>query len=295
VSADIGIVGRFASALAFLCTLAVILGSAGCGQHFDELGVEPAPAPADLAADALSALETAGSAHVVFDSNTSGFVGTDAELGVHFEGDVSKSAVAGDGELRLPGATVGARILVGEHDFYVRFMGTWYHTGTGLSDSLAAAKKQNDDLLNELMSPVGLRKQFGELFEGKVTEGPVVGGVDTWQFEGSFRADTFAELTEKYDHVQLTDNDRALLAKVAAASRLTLVVGRDDHLPRRLDFKLDPPSGLAFDAGQLRTAAGSSVSFHLELTDFGTDVSFAAPKDVKPLDELVAQFFGTVE
>jgi hypothetical protein len=288
-------VGRFASALAFLCTLVVILGSAGCGQRFDELGADQAPAPADLAGDALSALAAAGSAHVVFDSNTSGLVGTDAQFGVHFEGDISKSAVAGDAELRLPGATVGARILAGEHDFYVRFMGTWYHAGTGIGDALAAAKKRDDDLVNDLMTVAGLRQRFDELFEGKVTEGPVIAGMDTWQFDGSFRADTFAKLTEKYDHVQLTDNDRALLVKVAAASRLTLVVGRDDHLPRRLDFKLVPPRGLAFDAGQLRTAAGSGLSIHVELSDFGTDVSFTAPNDVKPLDELVSQFFGSFE
>ncbi|MEO8291052.1 MAG: hypothetical protein ABI649_08690 [Gaiellaceae bacterium] len=283
---------RFASALAFLCTLAVILGSAGCGQRFEELGAGQPPPPADLAAAALSALEAAGSAHVVFDGELAATLGTEAQFGVHFEGDLSKDALVGDGEIRFPGGTIGARLLVGEHDLYVRFMGTWYHAGgAGIRDAAALAKAQNDDLLDDLMSAAGLRKRFSELFEGEVTEGPVVDGVETWQFEGSFRADTFANFAEKYDNVQLTDKDRALLAEVAAASRLTLVVGREDRLPRSLALKLDPPRGLPFESDKLRNTAGS-FSVRVDLSDFGKDVSFEAPKDVKPLDALIEQFFS---
>jgi hypothetical protein len=56
-------VRRFFSAIAFAATLVVVLGAAGCGQRFDrEAG--NAPAAADLAADALTALELERSVHV---------------------------------------------------------------------------------------------------------------------------------------------------------------------------------------------------------------------------------------
>ena len=74
--------GRFASAFAFLAVLVVILGSAGCGQRFDELGGGLPPGQASFAADALTALEEAGSAHVVVDAQAGAIMGTNAQVGI---------------------------------------------------------------------------------------------------------------------------------------------------------------------------------------------------------------------
>jgi hypothetical protein len=288
--------GRFASALAFVFMLGVILSSAGCGERFDELGAGQAPAAADLAADALQALEDAGSAHVVLDAQSTAIAGSEFTLGVHFEGDASKSAIVGDGEVRFPGATLGARLLVDEHDVYVRFMGAWYGDDMGIADALAAAgKATSDDLLTELMSVAGLRARFGGLFAGEVTEGPAVDGFETWKFEGRFRADAFAQLTEKYDHVKLTEHDRGLLDRIAASTRLVLVVGRDDRLPRSLQFSIAPPQGLDFDADELESGGSTTMSARIELSGFGTGVSLEAPKDVRPLSELADRIFGGFE
>jgi LppX_LprAFG lipoprotein len=286
-------VGRFASALAFLFVLTVVLGSAGCGDRFDELGAGQPPAADALVSQALTALEDAGSAHVVIDADGGSISGTNARLGFHFEGDVSKSALTGDAEIRFPGGTLGARVLVGDHDVYVRFAGTWYHESSGIADTYNKTKAKNGDLLAELTTPAGLGKRFAELVTGAIVEGPDVDGASTWKFDGRFRADAFARFIEEYGQPDLTANDRAQLEKVADASRVVFLAGRDDHLPRRIELTLDPPKDLRFDSQALQSSGGP-LSLTIGLSDFGGDVSFTAPKDVKPLDALFEQFFAGI-
>jgi hypothetical protein len=281
--------GRFASALAFLFTLALVVGSAGCGQRFDNVGAGAPPTQAALASEALTALREAGSAHVVLDAKGGSISGTKAELGVHFEGDASESSLAGDGEVRFPGGTLGARVLVDEHDAYIRFMGVWYQAESGFADALATANAQSGDLT----TPAGLGQFFTKLFEGEVVEGPDVDGVATWEFDGSLRGDTLADHVEKYGQSKLTANDRSLFEKVAATSRLVVVVGQDDHLPRKVELTLDPPKDLHFDSQELESSDGA-LSATVELSDFGKDVSFTAPKGAKPLDALFEQLFGVM-
>ena len=293
---DTGRMGRLASLLAFVFALGLVLAGSGCGQRFDDLGARNAPAPADLAADALKALEDAGSAHVVVEAKSSAYAGaSDFELGLHFEGDVARNAVVGDGEITFPGATLGARLLLGEHDVYIRFMGTWYHGETGIADAYSTAEEHAQELLESLTTVTGLRSNFGELVEGEVTAGPEIDGFETWKFDGHFRADAFAELTEKYDRVKLTEHDRALLDRVAAAMHIVIVAGRDDHLPRQIRFSITPPVGLRFDADSLQGGNSATMSVTIELSRYGTDVSFDAPQDVRPLDELAGRIFGGFE
>jgi hypothetical protein len=287
------LVGRFASALAFLVVLVVVLGSAGCGQRFDDLGAGPPPSQSAFAADALVALRDAGSAHVVVDAKGGSISGTNAQLGIHFEGDVSTSAIVGDVQVTFPGGTLGARILANEHDVYVRFMGEWYHASSGVSDALKMAGEQNGELLMELSTPAGLGKLFTQLFEGEITQGPDVDGAATWEFDGRLRAETLAGLMEKYGGIRLTDNDRALFDKAAATSRIVVDVGRDDDLPRKVELSLTPPKDLHFDSEELESSAGA-FSVTVELSNFGQDVSFSAPDDARPLDELFQQFFSSL-
>ena len=284
---------RFASAFAFLFALALVLGGAGCGQRFDDLGVSQPPTQSELASQALAALEEAGSAHVVVDAQGGSISGTDVQLGVHFEGDASRSAIVGDGEVRLPGATLGARVLVDGHSTYIRFMGVWYRAGSGLDDARAAANTKGGDLLSDLITPVGLGKRFSDLFEGEVTQGPDVDGVGTWKFDGRLRGETMIRYVELYGHIELTDNDRAELRRVAETSHFVLVAGRDDHLPRSVELTLDPPKDLRFDSSEIASSDGP-FSVKVELSDFGKDVSFSAPEDTKPLDALFDQLFGTL-
>jgi hypothetical protein len=286
-------VGRFASAFAFLVVLVVILGSAGCGQRFDELGGGSPPGQASFAADALTALEDAGSAHVVVDAQAGAISGTNAQVGIHFEGDVSTSALVGDLQLSFPGGRLGARVLADEHDVYVRFMGAWYHEHTGVADALDMAGEESGELLSELTTPASLGKLFTQLFEGEIAQGPHLGGGSTWEFDGRLRAETFANLVEEYGGIELTANDRALFDKVAATSHLVVDVGQEDALPRKLELTLDPPKDLHFDSEDIESSDGA-FSVTVELSDFGEDVSFSPPTSPKPLDELFGQLFGVI-
>jgi hypothetical protein len=285
--------GRFASAFAFLAVLVVILGSAGCGQRFDELGGGSPPSQASLAADALTALEKAGSAHVVVDAQAGAIMGNNAQVGIHFEGDVSSSALVGDLQLSFPCATLGARVLADEHDVYVRFMGVWYHEDAGVADAFDMAGEENGELLSQLTTPASLGKLFTQLFEGEIAQGPDLGGAATWEFDGRLRADTFANLVEEYGGIELTAKDRALFDKVAATSHLVVDVRQEDALPRKLELTLDPPKDLQFDSEELESS-DSAFSVTVELSDFGEEVSFSPPTSPKPLDELFGQLFGAM-
>lgn len=291
--ADTGLVGRFASAFAFIFVLVVVLGSAGCGSRFDELGAGTPPSQSSFAADALIALRDAGSAHVVVDAKGGSISGTNAQLGVHFEGDVSTSALAGDVQVSLPGGTLGARVLADEHNVYVRFMGQWYHASSGVSDALESAGEDNGELLAELASPAGLGKLFTQVFEGQIARGPDVDGAATWEFAGRLRAETLAGLVERYGGTELTDDDRAAFEKVAATSHIVVDVGQDDDLPRKIELSLTPPKDLHFDSEELETSDGA-FSVTVELSDFGQDVSFSPPENSRPLDELFDQLFGVM-
>ncbi len=284
---------RFASTFAFLFVLVVVLGSAGCGQRFDDLGAGQPPTQSALAADALTALRDAGSAHVVVDARGGKISGTNAELGIHFEGDVSTSALAGDLQVSFPGGTLGARVMADERDVYVRFMSQWYHADAGVSDALKKAGENNGELLTELSTPAGLGKFFTQLFEGEIAEGPDRDGAATWEFDGKLRADTLAWFTEEYGGFEVNDHDRTAFEQVAATSHLVVDVGQDDGLPRKLELTLDPPKGLHFDSDELESSDGA-LSVTVELSDFGREVSFSPPTSSRPLDDLFGQLFGVM-
>ncbi len=285
--------GRFASAFAFLAVLVVVLGSAGCGERFDELGGGSPPGQDSVAADALTALQEAGSAHVVLDADGGSISGTNAQLRIHFEGDISRSALVGDAQITFPGGTLGARVLSDEHDLYVRFMGAWYHEDAGVEDAFDEAAKKDSALLSQLTTPAGLGRLFTKFFEGEIAQGPNLGGAPTWEFDGRIRAEAFADLVEKDAGIELSANDRALFEQVAATSRLVVDVGQEDALPRKIELTLEPPKDLQFDSEELESSDGN-FSVTVELSDFGEDVSFSPPKDAKPLDELFGQLFGVM-
>jgi hypothetical protein len=289
-----GSMGRFASVFAFLFVLAIVLVSAGCGQRFDDAGGTP-PTQARLAADALTALEAEGSAHVVLDAEAGAVIGTeDTQLGVHFEGDVSSSALVGDATVAFPGARLGARLEMSKHELNVRFAGQWYHAdAAGIQDALAKANEGSGPLLTELMSASGFGRVFDDLFTGQVSEGPVLDGVHTWQFEGRLDAETIVRYVKEYAHVNLSENDRQLLQKVAETSHVVLIAGQVDHLPRKVELTLVPAKGMSFDSDLMRETSGT-FTLSLELSDFGKDVSFESPKDAEPLSGLFEQLFGTL-
>jgi hypothetical protein len=284
-------VRRFVSAIAFLATLAVVLLAAGCGQRFDRGN---APAPADLAADALAALEEASSAHFVADVRTESS-GDPFSFSVHVEGDASATALDARGSVNFGSIALTGRVLADEHSVFVEFMNSWYgDQSQGIADALGEAKEEHDgQIWEELATPEGLRRNFGQLFEGEVTEGPVVDGVATWQFEGRFNADGIVDFARRYE-AEPSEKELDEFRLVADASRFVLVVGQADHLPRRLELSMELPE----EARQeLEEGFNSADSFRgtLELSEFGKPVEIEAPADFKPFDQLFEDLFGSFE
>jgi hypothetical protein len=290
-------VGRFASAIAFLATLALVLLAAGCGQRFDR-GPGNAPASADLAADALSALQEAGSAHFVADLKTETEGGA-LPVSVHVEGDASRTAVDAEGSVTFGGFTVQGRVLAGEHALFLEFGGRWYgDEPKGITDAFEDAQQEHEgQVWNELATPEGLRRNFGKLFEGEVTEGPDLDGVATWQFEGRLDADGVVEFARRFD-ADPTPEEVEQFRLVAEASRIVLVVGQDDHLPRRLELSVelsDEALQELKDGAPMNLDSAQSFTGTLELSEFGKSVEIEAPADLRPLDELFEDLFGSFE
>jgi hypothetical protein len=291
-------VRRFISAIAFLVALVVVLGAAGCGQRFDRAPGN-APRAADLAADALQALEEKGSAHFVADLKTGPTSESEsASVSVHLEGDASGQAVDAEGSVAFGAFTINGRLLVGEHAFFVQVMDQWYGDNTGIADELQKAQHQHEGRVwDELATPEGLRRNFDQLFDGDVTEGPTIDGVPTWQFRGKLDAAGVVSFAKRLG-VALDGQEQELFAKVADASAVLLVVGQEDDLPRRLELSvhLSPEELQQLQAsGYSSTDGAENFSSSLELSDFGKPVEFQPPGDAKPLDQLFEELFSGFE
>lgn len=289
---------RFISAIAFLVALVVVLGAAGCGQRFDRANGEH-PAPNDLAADALQALEEKGTAHFVAELKTGPVADSaGASVTVHLEGDASATVVDAEGSVSFGAFTVNGHVLVGEDAFWVEVLDQWYGDSTGIRAALEDARAQHEGRVwNELATPEGLRRNFAELFDGEVAEGPTVDGVATWRFEGKFDAAGAVALAKRLGATP-DAREQERFDKVADASRLVLVVGQDDHLPRRLELSVHlPPDELRQlqEGGYPSTEGAENFDSTLELSHFGKPVEYEPPADAKPLDELFEALFPGFE
>lgn len=286
--------GRFASAIAFLATLVIVLLAAGCGQRFDRAPGN-APAPGDLAADALAALEEAGSAHFVAEVSSEEGGEPFSPMSIRVEGDASATAVDAQGSVTFGGVSLQGRVLAGEHSFFVEFGGSWYgDENEGIADALEEPKEEHEGAIwNELATPEGLRRNFGQLFEGEVTAGPVLDGVATWQFEGHFDADGIIDFAHRFEADPPADElDEFRL--VAESSRFLLIVGQEDRLPRKLELSMELSDEAMEGLGEEFGPPGNFEAT-LELSEFGKTVEIDAPADFKPFDELFASVFGSWE
>lgn len=288
---DIGkAVRQYFSALAFMVTLVVVVGASGCGQRVAG-GSNEAPAAADLAADALASLQDRGSAHFVLDvKTTAAGYAEETPFSLHVEGDASAHALDAEGSIGFGGFSVTGHVLADEHNLFIEFMNEWYGADQGIANAFEQAQKERSgaSLWNDWATPEGLRRNFDELFTGSVSEGPALGGVETWKFEGRLNADGITRLEQRYGVAARAD----LNEKTAEASRLVLVVGREDHLPRRLQFtvKLSPE-----DLKALSNDGAANFDMTLELSDFGKTVAVKAPEQFKPLNALFEKLFSGFE
>jgi hypothetical protein len=168
---------------------------------------------------------------------------------------------------------------------------------SGTATAPEAQKQHEGRLWNELATPDGLRRNFADLFDGEVAEGPTVDGVATWKFEGKFDADGVVALAKRLGAAP-DAREQELFVKVADASKLVLVVGQEDHLPRRIELSVHfPPDELRElqDSGYSSTDGAEDFDSSLELSDFGKSVEYEPPANAKPVDELFDDLFSAFE
>jgi hypothetical protein len=278
---------------AFLLLLALAFALTGCGSAAPGSG--EAPAPADLAADAFAAIAEAGSAHYVVDLRVDfgESDGATAPLVLHAEGDASATAVTAEGNLDFGFGPMEGNLLIGPHDLFLEFDGKWYgESGPGLALAFAALAGQQE-VSADLSSPEGIRKSFDDFFAGEVVAGPKIDGAATWQFEGQANPDGLAQLENAQD---LLEVDRARLETLARAIHLTLVVGQEDHLPRRVElkFKLSEEERAKlgdFYSGDFQGWSKHDIDAKLVLSRFGEPVSYDPPDDYGSLDTFLDNLF----
>jgi hypothetical protein len=278
-------------ALVVLLFLAVVVG--GCGNVVHDAG--EAPRPADLAADAFAALAEEGSAHYVVDLRVDfgPSDGATAPLVLHAEGDASASAVTADGNLDFGFGPMEGKLVIGPHDLFLNFNGEWYgESGSGLALAFRALAGQQE-VSADLSSPEGIRDSFDDFFTGEVVGGLEIDGVATWQFEGQANPDGVAQLENAQD---LLEGDRERLDTLAEAIRLTLVVGQEDHLPRRVELKFklseDERARLGdFYSGDFQGWSKHDIDAKVVLSRFGEPVEYDPPKSYGSLETFLDNLF----
>lgn len=287
-----------------LC-LGLALVAAGCGSKTADSGSGDPPAPADLAGDATEALYAAGSAHYVLDGSVEA-EGEDASfpspITIHFEGDYSQEAVTADGNVAFPGGTFTGGLLVGPHEVFLNLFGRWFGTRDfGIAD--AEQEMEKDDpkgaqLYRDLQTGEGVRRYFDRVFVGEVVEGPDADGTSTWEFHGHLNADGIAELVREFGGETPSDAELEAFRRIAEDVRVTLLVGRDDDLPRRFDvhIELTPEHFEALEEADsgFDERGFFRVDFGLALSDFGKDVEYEAPAKFEPLEKAIEAFFSGI-
>ena len=287
-----------------LATLALAALAAGCGSSADRAGSDGPPAPADLAGDATQALYEAGSAHYVLDGSVEAegeeMDGFPSPLTLHLEGDYSQEALTADGSVSFPGGNFTGGLIVGPHEFFVNFLGRWFGTKEyGIADAESELEKDDPraaELYRDLQTGDGVRRYFDRVLVGDVTEGPETDGDATWAFEGHLNADGIAGLAAEFGEEGPTGSELDAFRQIADNVQVTIVVGRDDSLPRRfeVDVELTPEDLAALEQADSGFDTHGSVRMDLALvlSDFGKEVQYEAPEQFEPLENAFEAFFS---
>jgi hypothetical protein len=290
-------------ALAFV----LLLGLAGCGGGGGSSKPStPAPSLATLFTNASSATSTRHSAHYAFDLTVSvetssplknallqAFVANPIKL--HFEGDASAKAFTADGSISVTGRDFSGKLIAGQNELYTQLLGTWYGTKqSGIGSLLELGRSRLKTVPGAKQSSLQLlRKHAAQILNGTVSDGPTLDGAATWEFKGTFDANGLAKVSEQNGQT-LTARQQDALQAVQDATDVTIDVGRDDHLLRRVDLGMDLNSDalnkLKTSGSQLKGISALHISFGIDLSKWGETVTIAPPENYKPLTGLTSSF-----
>lgn len=216
---------------------------------------------------------------------------------VTLAGDLSRSTIVMAGKMTAGGQSLAAELRTNGKELYVKFGGAWYGTkdakakGSGLT--INTSPKQLTGALSDLMR--------GGL-EVKIAEGPEVDGVSTWKLTGSFDPKTLAKIM-KGSGLQ-SSGSSADLTRLAGRTDVTVLIGRDDALTRRVEVTStltgkDLTTAKSSTSGLLPLpSAGSKgirsalIDVIIDLSKFGQKIAFDRPSAFKPLDRLFESLLG---
>jgi hypothetical protein len=293
--------GCRSAALAGLAVAGVLLG--GCGAAADSASAPAAPSsvtPARLVAQSLQAFDRQHAVHLalstsvaarVADPQVQAYLRTPVRL--RLSGDFSDTAANLAGSVRLRGKPYAFAVTSDEQRSFVELMGVWY----GPTDALLDQQTTSDAAeLREALEAV--RRYGDQVVTGRVTAGPEVDGVATWRFAGTPNATGIVRAAQRQGQPLDADEQSALRA-LAPLVKLTLVVGREDHLPRRLGVAVDlSPAQLAVlnrigdEGGSADELRALHVHLDLALSKWGETVSSRAPRSPQPIDALGGALLG---
>jgi hypothetical protein len=215
-------------------------------------------------------------------------------------GGVSERAVTLAGTVGLLGRSYSAEARIGQSETYVSLLGSWYADRTkGLGD----AKQSAQDKAGSKADPEEVKKALrwvydhsDEVLDAQVTAGPDIDG-PTWQAKGHCRADAVVELASRNGET-VSAGDRKGIETFCRLTEITYVIGADDHLPRELrvvaDLDKQAITQLAAGSGDDSAAELDALRMDIDikLTQWGQDVTFTAPADPKPMEDIGAALLG---
>lgn len=265
------------------------------------------PAAAKLLASSAAALEKKDGLHLEAElhalAKSDGSL-TEAQVkklvpptDVTLKGDLSQQTIVIAGKLSASGQALAAELRLSGTELYVNFGGAWYGVkdtkakGSGITIDTSA--KQLTGALADLLRS-GL--------EVKVSDGPKVDGVSTWSLTGSFDPKALAKLSKSSG---LSTGSSVDVTQLAGKTAVTVLIGRDDVLPRRIEIvstltpkdmaaaKTSTGGLLPLPAAGTKGLKSESITVTVDLSKFGEKVAFDRPSSFKTLDKLFESLLGT--
>jgi hypothetical protein len=215
-------------------------------------------------------------------------------------GGASKDAVTLAGQVGFLGKSYRAEALVGQSETYVNLLGSWYGDRT---QGLSTAKQSAEDKAGSKADPEELKKTLrwvydhsDEVLDAEVTAGPDIDGA-TWQAKGHCKADALVDLAKRSGET-VSAEDRKGIESFCGLAEVTYVVGAEDHLPRQLRIAADLDKqtltqlGAASDDDSAKELDRLSMELDIKLTQWGKDVTYKAPANAKPMEDIGMALMG---
>jgi hypothetical protein len=287
------------AAASALAALALVAGSAAAATP---------PAADQLLARSATALQKATSFHLDLEAHTTAKSDgslTAAKLNklvqpvdITAHGDLSPGAIAIAGKMGAGPQTLAAELRASGNELYINFLGTWY----GTKDAKSSSSKGNGLTLNTNPKQLSaaLAQLLGNGLDATAKEGPELDGVSTWSVTGTFEGAQLAKALKQAGLAVATKDVNSL----AGITAVTVLIGRDDSLPRRLSLT----STLAgADLSKAKSTTGGlvplpssgtkglksvTVSLVVDLAKFGQKPAFERPASFKPIEAMFDALLG---